>query len=143
MTKQECAIVEAYTGYVMCAGEDRKYFYRYVDRIMGRPVYTHEHPTLSGEIRKRAKEDFVNLCQESVDGEEKYAEEKTAEVVRPGGKWTIGREAIEEAIEAVLISTGYITKVHLKQETLNTDDEREQAHAKGVFEVIVALENLR
>ena len=65
MTKWECAIVEAYTGICMCAGEDRKYFYEYVDEIMGRPLWTHEHIALAEEIKQRAKPDFLRLCAEA------------------------------------------------------------------------------
>lgn len=74
MTKQECAIVEAYTGIVMCSGENRKYFYEYVDTIMGRPLLTHEHFTLIDEIKKKAKPDFIRLCQEAVDGTPMFME---------------------------------------------------------------------
>ena len=67
MTKAECAIVEAYTGYCMLAGEDRKYFYKYVDLLIGRPVYTHEHSALAAEIKKKATNDFIRLCKEAAD----------------------------------------------------------------------------
>lgn len=67
MTKRECAIVEAYTGICMCTGEDRKYFYEYVDEIIGRPLFTHEHFTRFKEIREKAKPDFIRLCQESTE----------------------------------------------------------------------------
>lgn len=70
MTKRECAIVEAYTGIVMCAGDNRKYFYEYVDEIMARPCYTHEHLLLHEEIKEKAKPDFIKLCRESIDGQE-------------------------------------------------------------------------
>lgn len=69
MTKQECAIVEAYTGICMLSGENRKFFYRYVDKLFGRPVYTHEQLGLMDEIKKRAAPDFLRLCMESVDAE--------------------------------------------------------------------------
>lgn len=42
MTKQECAIVMAYTGKCMLAGEDFNIFHKYVENIMNRPVWTHE-----------------------------------------------------------------------------------------------------
>ena len=65
MTRRECAIVEAYTGICMCSGENRKYFYEYVDKIMGRPLWTHEHIVLAEEIKQRAKPDFLRLCAEA------------------------------------------------------------------------------
>lgn len=65
MTKRECAIVETYTGYVMCAGDDRKYAYEYASELLGRPIYTHEFATYADKLRELSKPDFVRLCRES------------------------------------------------------------------------------
>ena len=69
MTKRECAIVMAYTGICMCAGENLKYFYKYVSELMGRPVYTHELAALADEIKERAKDDFIKLCRTAGESE--------------------------------------------------------------------------
>lgn len=68
MTIRECAIIEAYTGICMCAGERRGEFYKYVAEIMGRPVYTHEFADkkIQDEITEKSKPDFVKLCQGAV-----------------------------------------------------------------------------
>lgn len=63
MTKQEAAIVEAYTGITMLIGKDTSIFYEYIAKLMGRPVYTHEIPGLADELKERSKPDFINLCQ--------------------------------------------------------------------------------
>ena len=63
MTGRECAIVEAYTGYAMCCGDNRREIYKYVSELLGRPVYTHEFATLAQKIHKLAKPDFVELCR--------------------------------------------------------------------------------
>lgn len=55
MTKRECAVVMAYTGVCMLSGDDFSIFHKYVEDLMGRPVYTHEFPTLMDEIKKRAR----------------------------------------------------------------------------------------
>lgn len=65
MTKIECAIVTAYTGICMLQGEDIDWFYRYLAKLFNRPVYTHEIPMLSNEIKERSKEDFIRLCEEA------------------------------------------------------------------------------
>lgn len=67
MTKKECAIVMAYTGICMLAGEDFQIFHKYVENIMGRPVYTHEmaDPTIVNEIKEKSTNDFLLLCQEA------------------------------------------------------------------------------
>ena len=72
MTKRECAIVMAYTGYCMLSGDDLEIFNKYAEEKMGRPLYTHEYYTLAKEIQKRAKEDFLELCRTAIDeGNEK------------------------------------------------------------------------
>lgn len=63
MTKEECAIVTLYTGVSMLEGDDLEYLYRYVEKLMERPVFTHELATLADELKKRAKPDFINLCR--------------------------------------------------------------------------------
>ena len=69
MTKQECAIVMAYTGVCMLSGENFKIFHKYVEDIMGRPVYSHEmgKDRVADEIRERSKKDFLKLCAEAKD----------------------------------------------------------------------------
>lgn len=63
MTDREKAIVTAYTGIVMLTGEKLDIFYKYVADLMGRPVYMHELPALAEEIKKRSRNDFIELCK--------------------------------------------------------------------------------
>lgn len=58
MTESEAAIVMAYTGYVI--GNHQK-FHEYIEKILGRSVYTHEFYFLEEEIREKSKNDFINL----------------------------------------------------------------------------------
>lgn len=67
MTKQECAIIQAYTGWAMLQGEDLKYFYRYVESLLERPVFTHEIPDLLDKIHDLSKPDFEYLCKYAFD----------------------------------------------------------------------------
>ena len=64
MTFRECAIVEAYTGYCMLAGENEKYATKYIEEILGRPVHVHEmdNPKMQEIIHNKSKPDFMNLC---------------------------------------------------------------------------------
>lgn len=66
MTDQEKAIVMAYTGFAMLTGEKFCIFHEYIEKLMGRPVYTHEMAikAIDDEIKERAKEDFVRLCRQ-------------------------------------------------------------------------------
>ena len=62
MTKQKKVIVSAYTGVLMCDFAD---LHEYIEKIMGRPVWTHElafHDIMQ-EIKAKSKEDFMNLCR--------------------------------------------------------------------------------
>lgn len=69
MTKRECAIVMAYTGVCMLAGEDFGIFHKYVEQVMGAPVYTHElaFEEVQDEIKRRVWPDFLQLCATATD----------------------------------------------------------------------------
>lgn len=71
MTDREKAIVSAYTGITMLAGEKFSIFHKYVEDIMGRPVWTHElaDPAVWEEIKNRSKEDFLRICSEDEEME--------------------------------------------------------------------------
>lgn len=71
MTNREKAICEAYTGICFLTGEDRDEYYKYLEELFGRPVYTHEIPALINDIKEYSRADFVKVCQG------KYAEKKT------------------------------------------------------------------
>ena len=62
MTKQEKIIVSAYTGYLMCDISD---MYEYIEKKLGRPVWTHELASkeVMAEIREATKSDFLELCK--------------------------------------------------------------------------------
>lgn len=70
MTKQECAIVTAYTEISMLRGDDLKYLYRYLSEIIGRPVYSHEIPAVCEQFRDRIKADFIALSRNASDDTE-------------------------------------------------------------------------
>lgn len=66
MTKEECAIIMAYTGYTMLRGDDLNFFYEYVTKIIGRPVWTHELADMAEEIQEKSRQDYNRLCSEAV-----------------------------------------------------------------------------
>ena len=64
MTDREKAIVEAYTGYVMLAGDKQGIFYDYVKEKFGRYIFTHEladKKTVEA-LQAAARPDFMLLC---------------------------------------------------------------------------------
>lgn len=60
ITKKEAAIITAYTGILI---GDFDEFRKYIQDILGRPVWSHElaDKGLWDEIKKKAKEDFLHL----------------------------------------------------------------------------------
>lgn len=77
MTDKEKAIVMAYTGVVMLKGDKIQIFYKYVEKIMGRPILTHEMAQLATEIKEKSKKDFMTLCKESTNEWTLYNEKNT------------------------------------------------------------------
>lgn len=75
MTKRERAIVMAYTGTVMLAGDDLGEFYSYIAELIGRPVWTHElaDPDMVEKIKQLASPAFIDLCRDQTQGEDLVA----------------------------------------------------------------------
>lgn len=48
-------------------GEDRKYVYDYANKLLGRPIFTHEFLTLEEVLKERAKPDFIEICKNLED----------------------------------------------------------------------------
>ena len=65
MTDREKAIVMAYTGYTMLAGDKLGIYYQYVQEKLGRSVMTHElaYEEVQDAIKEAAKEDFVAIAK--------------------------------------------------------------------------------
>lgn len=63
MTTQEKIIVSAYTGVLMCEFSD---MVKYVEKILGRRVFTHEfaEEEVCKEIKEKSKADFLKLCRD-------------------------------------------------------------------------------
>lgn len=72
MTDREKAIVMAYTGVTMLKDDKLQIFYKYVEEIMGRPIWTHEMVQLADEIKEKSKADFMALCAEEGSSENPY-----------------------------------------------------------------------
>ncbi len=61
MTLDEKIVVSAYTGYLMC---DFNLMHKYIEKIMNRPVYTHElgMDIFNNELHEKVKSDFLKIC---------------------------------------------------------------------------------
>jgi len=67
MTLKECAIIQAYTGYVLLRGDNFAIFHKYIEKVIGRPVATHEIPGLFDIIHEKSRSDFIELCRKAED----------------------------------------------------------------------------
>ena len=63
MTKQEATVIEMYTGVCMLAGDDRKYFYEYAEKLLGHPIMTHEYLEYAKRLKELSKPDFLKICE--------------------------------------------------------------------------------
>lgn len=66
MTDREKAIIMAHTGVTMLTGEKFPVFHKYIEGIMGCPVYTHElaSENVWDQIKDKSRADFIKLCKE-------------------------------------------------------------------------------
>ena len=62
LTKEQAAIIGAYTA-VACGPFDE--LHEYIERIMKRPVYTHElgDSKVWEQIKQNARGDFLSICR--------------------------------------------------------------------------------
>lgn len=63
MTKREAAIIMTYTDTCMLAGDDLKYYYKYISEILGYEVQTLDLAK-TDLIKEKSKGDFIRLCKE-------------------------------------------------------------------------------
>lgn len=90
MTDKEKAVIMAHTGICMLTGEKFSIYHKYIEELMGRPVFTHElaNAETVNQIKEKSKEDFLKLCKDE------FAPEPCEDCVSR-------KDAIETAIEAV------------------------------------------
>ena len=64
MTDWEKAVVMAYTGTTMLTGDKLQVFRDYIEKICGRPIWTHElsNDAVADEIKEKSKDDFLAIC---------------------------------------------------------------------------------
>lgn len=70
MTKKEAAIIMAYTGVTTLSGEDFRIFHEYAEKMLGRPVFSHEfgNVAIAEQLKAAAAKDFMELCTNMKEG---------------------------------------------------------------------------
>lgn len=91
MTDREKAVITAHTGITMLAGEKFSIFHKYIEDLLGRPVWTHEFADelVWNEIKEKSKDDFIEIC-------------KTDD--KPTGEWIPVSERLPNLYEVVLVT---------------------------------------
>jgi len=61
LTREQSAVISAFTG-ILCGPFDA--MHEYVEKIMGRPVWTHEmgDKKISTEIKEKSRADFIAMA---------------------------------------------------------------------------------
>lgn len=95
MTKQEAAIISAYTGIAMLTGKDFKIFTDYVEKILGRAIWTHEYPQCADEIKLKSKDDFLRLCENLDDYTDPDYWKERSKMIVTGAKVLAMKEAVD------------------------------------------------
>lgn len=81
MTKREAAIVSAYTGYLIGEFSD---FQAYAEEILGRPIFTHEFPSIADDLKEKSKKDFMSIKIEGIDTTVKEKDELIIDIPKDG-----------------------------------------------------------
>ena len=107
MTDKEKAIVMAYTGVAMLTGEKFDIFHQYIEKLLGRPVYTHElaFKEIQDQIKEKSNEDFLKVCAQNNDDPMALAPAVKAEikeVLVPFCNVTFDTEKLKELTDGIV-----------------------------------------
>jgi len=64
LDKEQAAVISAYTGYLL---GDFSEMHGYAEKKLGRPIWTHQFPSIREELREAAKEDFISMNPEGCE----------------------------------------------------------------------------
>ena len=60
MSKTEALILTAYTGVLMT---DWDSFHGFAEKMLGRPIWTHQFPMIADELKEKVKPMFLDICK--------------------------------------------------------------------------------
>jgi hypothetical protein len=123
MTDREKAIVMAHTGICMLTGDKFQIFHKYVEDIMGRPIWTSDIGFLENEIKEKSKDDFIALCADEGGSEKLNRWIPVSEKLPSDGKYLVTRG---DVIGRPMIGMRYFSK------DLSKVDEFDFVDKKGI-----------
>lgn len=123
MTDREKAIVMAHTGICMLTGDKFQIFHKYVEDIMGRPIWTSDIGFLENEIKEKSKDDFIALCADEGGSEKLNRWIPVSERLPSDGKYLVTRG---DVIGRPMIGMRYFSK------DLSKVDEFDFVDKKGI-----------
>lgn len=68
LTKEQAIVISGYTMVLMCDFSD---LHQDIEKRLGRPVWTHQLPSLKEEIKEAYTDDFMSLCVVEVKDDSK------------------------------------------------------------------------
>lgn len=68
LTKEQAIIITGFTEVLCCEFSD---FHQDVEKRLGRPVFTHQFPSLSEEIKEAYRDDFMSMLTAKNEGDGK------------------------------------------------------------------------
>lgn len=99
MTLRERVIVETYTGICMVTGDERAEVNKYMEELMGRPVFTHElaDERIHEELKRKALPDFKALCITEKDWDKAKVKvwERIADYLKDGRAYYTAKKAAD------------------------------------------------
>lgn len=69
MTVHEAVVIEMFTGICMLTGSNRKYAYKYAEKLLGFPILTHEILVYADKLKELSKPDFIEICKNLTESE--------------------------------------------------------------------------
>lgn len=86
LTIEELAVISLYTGFALVEGEDIQHMYYILEKLEGRPVYTHEMPRIQDKHKDKLR-DMVREIYDRARAQSKFEKILADEAARVSDTW--------------------------------------------------------
>lgn len=93
MTLHEACVFSAFTGTLCCPKFSD--FHEYCEKLLGRPIWTHQFPELREEIKEKSKPEFLKIVY-SIEDDSKVEDSVVVDGIPRGRLNSIPPTLIEE-----------------------------------------------